>query len=95
MFKALSGLKIIAGFVVISAVAGTSSQAPAASLVAVELACATDYFAYCSKHDPDSPEVEVCMRVNGRKLSQRCLRALVAAGEVSKEEVERRTASGR
>ncbi|MGO8954358.1 MAG: hypothetical protein ACLPWS_04730 [Rhodomicrobium sp.] len=94
MFKALSGLKIIAGFVVISAVAGTSSQAPAASL-AVELACATDYFAYCSKHDPDSPEVRVCMRVNGRKLSQRCLRALVAAGEVSKEEVERRTASGR
>ncbi|MGO9171296.1 MAG: hypothetical protein ACLP7P_04945 [Rhodomicrobium sp.] len=94
MFKARAGLKIIAGFVLMSAVAGQSSQAPAASL-AVELACAADYYAYCSKHDPDGPEVRACMRSNGHKLSQRCLRALVAAGEVSKNEVDRRTASGR
>ena len=56
----------------------------------VEVACAADYFAYCSKHDPDSPAVRSCMRRNGTKLSQRCVNALVAAGEVSKSEVERR-----
>ncbi len=94
MFRALPGLKSVAGFVAILTVAGQPIQAPAASL-SVELACAADYYAYCSQHDPDGPEVRVCMRRNGRKLSQRCLRALVAAGEVSKDEIERRTASGR
>ncbi len=92
MFKVLPGLKFTALFIAVSSVAGQSSQAAAASL-AVELACASDYYAYCSRYDPDSPQVRVCMRVNGRKLSQRCLRALVAAGEVSKSEVERRSAN--
>ncbi|MGO9543456.1 MAG: hypothetical protein ACLPPF_01470 [Rhodomicrobium sp.] len=93
MFKALPGLKFIAVSVMIAAI-GQTSQAPAASL-SVELACASDYYAYCSKYDPDGSEVRTCMRRNGRKLSQRCLRALVAAGEVSKDEVEPRTAGGR
>lgn len=62
----------------------------AAAGPSVEVACASDYFAYCSKHDPDSPAVRTCMRKNGNRLSQRCVNALVAAGEVSKSDVERR-----
>jgi hypothetical protein len=58
----------------------------------VERACASDYFAYCSQHDPDGPGVRKCMKSNGSRLSQRCLNALVAAGEVSKSDLERRTA---
>jgi hypothetical protein len=68
------------------------SQASAASL-AVELACASDYYAYCSKHDPDGPGVRNCFRVNGEKLSSRCLKALVKAGELSKSELEPRAAA--
>lgn len=68
-----------------------SANASAVSL-AVELACAADYYAYCSQHDPNGSGVRTCMRVNGPKLSQRCLKALVSAGEVSKDEVEPRTA---
>ena len=58
----------------------------------VERACASDYLAYCSQHDPDGPGVRQCMRANGLKLSAGCVNALVAAGEVSKTEVSRRSA---
>ena len=56
----------------------------------LELACASDYYAYCSKYDPSSAQTRSCMRANGQQLSQRCINALVAAGEVSKAEVESR-----
>jgi hypothetical protein len=57
----------------------------------VSSACASDYLSYCSQHDPDGPGTRRCMRANG--LSQPCVNALVAAGEVSKREVARRAAS--
>lgn len=61
----------------------------------VRSACTSDYFAYCSQHDPDGSGVRRCMRTNGRKLSQSCLNALVAAGEVSRKEVARRSTATR
>jgi hypothetical protein len=45
----------------------------------VSSACAGDYLAYCSQHDPDGPRTRRCMRANGLKLSQACVNALVAA----------------
>ena len=45
----------------------------------VEVGCANDYLAYCSRHDPDGRAVRRCMRANQRKLSQACVSALVAA----------------
>jgi hypothetical protein len=68
-----------------------SSRAVAASR-AVEMACASDYFAHCSQHDPDSAATRNCMRANGSKLSARCVSALVKDGEISKADVERRSA---
>jgi hypothetical protein len=56
----------------------------------VNSACANDYLAYCSQHDPDGPGVRRCMRAVGRKLSMGCVNALIEAGEVSKNEVARR-----
>ena len=56
----------------------------------VQMACADDFFAYCGRHDPDSKGARKCMRTNGAKLSNGCVNALVAAGEVSKAEVSRR-----
>ncbi len=70
----------------------THSDAHAIS-ARVKMACAGDYFSYCSQHSPTSPAVRQCMRANGSKLSDRCVNALVAAGEVSAEEVARRTAA--
>jgi hypothetical protein len=61
----------------------------------VNSACANDYFAYCSQHDPDGPAVRRCMRAVGRKLSMGCVNALIEAGEVSKKEVARRARASR
>ena len=80
--RAVLGLGALALFV---------TEAGAAS-ARVQAACASDYFAYCSQHDPDGPGVRQCMRANGLKLSRMCVNALVAAGEVSKTEVARRSA---
>lgn len=67
----------------------TTAQAASAS---VESACASDYFAYCSKHNPDSSATRSCMRSNASRLSARCVKALVADGEVGTGDVSRRSA---
>lgn len=59
----------------------------------VRNACAGDYLAYCSQHDPDGPGVRKCMRAHGTRLSPTCIQALVVSGEVSKREIARRSAS--
>jgi hypothetical protein len=61
----------------------------------VRYACAGDYLANCSSYAPDSAETRRCMRAVGYRLSKGCINALVAAGEVSKAEVSRRSASQR
>lgn len=69
-----------------------STQAGAVSL-GVKLACASDYYSHCSHHPVGSTGVRQCMRSHGPQLSKRCVNALIAAGEVSKSEVNRRRAA--
>jgi len=73
------------------AVFASVSQAAAVS-ASVRFACASDYLANCSSYAPDSAQTRRCMRAVGYRLSKGCLNALVAAGEVSKSEVARRSA---
>lgn len=68
------------------------SQAHAVSQ-AVRFACVSDYLSYCSQHPVDSKALRQCMRAAGPRLSKRCVNALVAAGEVSKSETNRRAAA--
>jgi hypothetical protein len=49
--------------------------------------CANDYYAYCSAFPVGSSAVRKCMRANGPRLSSACINALIADGEISKEEV--------
>ena len=58
---------------------------------AVTSACTDDYLTYCSAYNENSTQGERCMRAGGTKLSQGCINALVASGEVSKSAVVRRT----
>ncbi|MBX9683589.1 MAG: hypothetical protein K2X41_07345 [Hyphomicrobium sp.] len=78
--------------VALGALALGGQQASALDL-GVKLACASDYYSYCSQHSPSSPGVRTCMRVNGSKLSNRCVNALISAGEVSSDEVVRKRAA--
>lgn len=55
-----------------------------------QMNCASDYYAYCSQFQVGSKELRLCMRRVGPKLSKACLNALIADGEVSKAEVEKK-----
>lgn len=90
---ALSFRAAIAITLALAASAHWTAPASAGSVSArVRISCASDYFAYCSKHAVGSPGVRQCMRAAGPKLSKRCVNALVASGEVSQSEVARRAA---
>lgn len=69
------------------------AQPAAAVSMAVKMACMSDYLANCSQHTIGSPALRSCMRSVGPQLSKSCVRALVAAGEVSQAEVDRRKAA--
>ena len=74
---------------VLGTLAATSIQANAVGL-RTKMACASDYFAHCSQFSPGSSEVRQCMRAVGAGLSKGCVSALIADGEVSQSEVNRR-----
>lgn len=57
----------------------------------VRNACMGDYFSFCAGMEVGSAELRRCFNRNGAKLSSGCVSALVAAGEVSKAEVDRRS----
>ncbi|WP_291172027.1 hypothetical protein [Hyphomicrobium sp.] len=81
-----------AAFAAIALMGLHTTQASAVGL-GVKLACAADYYSYCSHHPVGSAGVRQCMRSHGEHLSKRCVNALVAAGEVSRTEVDRRRAA--
>ena len=89
---ALAARAVFAVAVALGSLTLASQQAKAFSF-GVKIACATDYYANCSAHSPDSPETRSCMRAVGTGLSRGCVDALVAAGEVSATEVNKRRAS--
>ena len=61
---------------------------------AVQKACAKDYKAHCGQYGVETNALRLCMDRVGQRLTKTCVNALVAAGEVSKQEVERRKRSG-
>lgn len=81
-----------AALVAAAATVALTTQAGAVSL-GVKLACASDYYSYCSQHPVGTTAVRQCMRAHGSQLSSGCINALISAGEVSKAEVDRRRAT--
>ncbi|MGH1418481.1 MAG: hypothetical protein ACRBCJ_06455 [Hyphomicrobiaceae bacterium] len=48
----------------------------------VERNCKRDYKRFCSKYSIGTTSLRKCMESNGRRLSRKCKRALVDAGQV-------------
>lgn len=95
MLAGRTKFRIVGCLSVVVSLAAIPVGAALAADARVTMACASDYFAYCSQHPSEGPAVRQCMRAAGPKLSKRCLNALVAAGEVSQSEINRRSASAR
>ena len=62
---------------------------------AVQKACAKDYKAHCGQYGVETEALRLCMDRAGQRLTKSCVDALVADGEVSKQEVDRRKRTGR
>ena len=89
-----AGRALVAGVAALSASALFAVGAEAAS-ASVKSACANDYFAYCSGHDPDGPGVRQCFRANGSRLSKSCINALAAAGQIPQKLLAKRSQAKR
>ena len=81
--------KALKGLVGICALATLATHAEAAITERVKKACRSEYYAYCSAHSLGSPGLRQCMRAAQNRLSQGCLRELVASGEASQSDVKR------
>jgi hypothetical protein len=57
---------------------------------AVKQSCAADYRKYCGEYGLESTALRVCMDKAGKSLSKSCVKALIASGEVTQAEVNRR-----
>jgi hypothetical protein len=70
--------------------AATAAQAESVTVTkAVQDNCQWDYDKFCNQFGLGTELLDMCFRQNGPKLSKGCIDALIAAGDVSKEYVER------
>jgi hypothetical protein len=86
---------LIASVVLVFSVGTATAQKPHTYSKAVQKACANDYHKHCGQYGIETEALRLCMDKAGHGLSKICVDALVDAGEVSKEEVERRKQTGR
>jgi hypothetical protein len=69
---------------------GTAAHAQSVTVTpAVQQSCEWDYHNFCSQYAIGSELLDMCFRSNGPKLSKGCVDALIAAGDVSREYVDR------
>jgi hypothetical protein len=85
-------MKVILAVSTIAFVWLSASAADAAITQRVKNACRSEYFAFCSEHAVPSAGLSSCMRSVQDQLSKGCLNELVAAGEVSKEDIRKNNA---
>lgn len=74
-------------FTLLITIALSTNAAPAGQ---VQQYCVWDYLRFCSQHSINSKEVKQCMADAGVNLSKGCIRAIVADGYVTKQEVIKR-----
>lgn len=81
---------IFVGALSIACLAGAAQAAETSYSKAVQKSCKADYKKFCGDYGLETSALRVCMDRNGDKLSNGCVNALVASGEVSRAEVDRR-----
>jgi len=83
-------------FVFILFLSGSRFTAQARSVsVKVQNACVSDYNRFCPSYKVGSTKLRQCMRSHGKRLSDRCLRALVDDGQISRRVLRRKRKASR
>ena len=79
---------VVVGFAALGFAGGAHAGDPYSKQV--QQSCAADYHKYCGDYGLETAALRVCMDKAGENLSRGCVNALVASGEVSQAEVDRR-----
>jgi hypothetical protein len=83
-------MKSVAAMLAAFAVALALAPDPAGAVSArIKRDCKSDYNRYCKKYELGSEGLRACMSRSIRGVSNRCISALVAGGEMTKAQAER------
>jgi hypothetical protein len=86
-------LALVAAMLCAGVAAGGADAQPRYSK-ALQQACANDYRRLCGEYGIETEALRLCMDRKGKSLTKVCVDAMVADGEVSRAEVQRRGKSG-
>jgi hypothetical protein len=75
----------IAGAALLGLAALMTAHGAQAYSARVKSACKSDFLKFCPSYKEGSPQLRSCMRSAGGNISQRCIDALVDAGEISRK----------
>jgi hypothetical protein len=87
-------LFLIAAFA-LAFLAGAAEAQPSRYSKQLQRACANDYKTHCGQYGIETEALRLCMNRVGHRLTTTCVNALLAAGEVSQAEVNRRKRAAR
>ena len=83
-------MKSVAAMLAVFAVTLALAPEPASAVTArIKRVCKSDYNRYCKKYELGSEGLRACMSRSIRGVSNRCISALVAGGEMTKAQAER------
>ncbi len=80
---------LLIGFALVFGFAGAAQAESVTVNKEVQDACEWDYHQFCDQYGLGSELLDMCFRQNGPKMSKACIDALIAAGDVSQEYVNR------
>jgi hypothetical protein len=86
-------LALVTAMLCVGAAAG-GADAETRYSKALQNACASDYRRLCGEYGIETEALRLCMDRKGKSLTKVCVDAIVAAGEVSRSEVQRRKKNG-
>jgi hypothetical protein len=83
-------MKSVAAMLAVFAVTLALTPDPASAVTArIKRDCKSDYNRYCKKYELGSEGLRACMSRSIRGVSNRCISALVAGGEMTRAQAER------
>jgi hypothetical protein len=83
-------MKLVTAMLAVFAVTLALAPDPAGAVTArIKRDCKSDYNRYCKKYELGSEGLRACMSRSIRAVSNRCISALVAGGEMTKAQADR------
>lgn len=88
--RLMTTMQLVITVIILAMLASAASAEGARYSKELQRACASDYKRFCSEFGLETNALRLCMNRVGHRLSTTCVNALLAAGEVSQAEVNRR-----